>query len=152
MMDAHQQREKLMQDPVNNILSRLDGVKEIKPDRWKAICPGHDDRNPSLSIGRGDDGRVLLKCWSGCESGAIVDAIGLDLKDLFLQPIKCHKPGKQRLYPNYRDILKLLRHEITVLWIIGEDMADGKAIPNDDMKTLRRAYSNIEKIMETANV
>ena len=28
----------------------------------KALCPAHDDHNPSLAIGVGDDGRVLLTC------------------------------------------------------------------------------------------
>ena len=48
-----------------------------------AKCPAHDDRQASLSIKAGDDGRVLLHCHAGCEPRAIVDAIGLSLADLF---------------------------------------------------------------------
>jgi hypothetical protein len=51
---------------------------------WKAKCPAHDDRNPSLSISEGDDGRALLKCFAGCEVKDIVAELGLREADLFL--------------------------------------------------------------------
>lgn len=51
--------------------------------RWIACCPAHDDRSPSLSIREGRDGRVLLKCFAGCSTGAIAEALGLKLRDLF---------------------------------------------------------------------
>ena len=46
-------------------------------------CPVHGDQRSSLSVGRGDDGRVLLHCHVGCESSAIVAAGGLTMRDLF---------------------------------------------------------------------
>lgn len=33
---------------------------------FTALCPAHDDRDPSLSIGNGEDGRLLLRCHAGC--------------------------------------------------------------------------------------
>jgi hypothetical protein len=50
---------------------------------WQAKCPAHDDRQPSLSIHQGADGRVLLKCHAGCKFDDIVAALGLTKKDLF---------------------------------------------------------------------
>jgi Toprim domain len=32
-----------------------------------ARCPAHEDREPSLSISNGENGRLLLKCHAGCE-------------------------------------------------------------------------------------
>ncbi len=139
-------------DPVELIISRLDKVKQTKPDQWIAICPGHIDRNPSLAIKRGDDGRVLLKCWAGCLAGDVVEAIGLELADLFEQPVKYHTSSRQRIYPNYRKILQLLRHEIMLLWIISEDMATGKLLSDKDINSVRRAYKNIERIMVASYV
>lgn len=46
------------------------GAKGRGP-RWIARCPAHDDSEPSLSIGTGDDGRVLLHCFAGCRFAAI---------------------------------------------------------------------------------
>lgn len=50
---------------------------------WSAKCPAHDDRNASLSISAGDDGRTLVKCHAGCATDAVLHATGLKLSDLF---------------------------------------------------------------------
>lgn len=50
---------------------------------WMAKCPVHDDRKASLSIGTGDDGKILLKCFAGCSLDDIVAAAHLELADLF---------------------------------------------------------------------
>lgn len=42
---------------------------------WLAHCPAHDDKNPSLSIDEGQDGKPLFFCRSGCEQGAIISAL-----------------------------------------------------------------------------
>jgi hypothetical protein len=47
-------------------------------------CPAHDDRQASLSISTGDDGRALLCCHAGCSTDEIVAALGLQLVDLFV--------------------------------------------------------------------
>jgi hypothetical protein len=68
--------------PVEKVLDRLEGVREFNGS-WKALCPTHDDREPSLSVKEGDDGRALLKCFAGCENPDIVSALGLEMGDLF---------------------------------------------------------------------
>jgi hypothetical protein len=71
-----------MSNALNRVLDRLDAVSGKEP-RWMAKCPAHADRSPSLRIAVGDDGRVLLKCHAGCETSAVVKALGLGLADLF---------------------------------------------------------------------
>lgn len=46
---------------LHDILSRLD-VKSGNNGRYMARCPCHNDQQASLSVGVGDDGRVLLHC------------------------------------------------------------------------------------------
>ena len=70
--------------PIDNVLSKLTGVTQSMPGQWSAHCPAHADNSPSLSVGEGDDGRVLLTCHTGCEPKHIVKALGLELRDLFL--------------------------------------------------------------------
>lgn len=50
---------------------------------WRARCPAHADRLPSLSISEGTDGRILLRCFAGCTAEEIVSAMGLSLRNLF---------------------------------------------------------------------
>jgi hypothetical protein len=49
---------------------------------WSSRCPAHEDRNASLSISEGHDGRVLVKCFAGCSFEAIVQSLGLKPADL----------------------------------------------------------------------
>ena len=69
------------------ILSRFKNVREVASG-WRACCPAHDDRNPSLSITPNGQ-KTLLHCHAGCSTEAIVAAIGLEMKDLFFdKPIR----------------------------------------------------------------
>jgi hypothetical protein len=44
------------------------GLKGRKSgEGWSVVCPCHNDRNPSLSVTDGDDGRLLLHCFAGCQ-------------------------------------------------------------------------------------
>ena len=42
---------------------------------WKARCPAHDDRDPSLSIRDADNGKVLVRCYAGCEQEQVIAAL-----------------------------------------------------------------------------
>ena len=64
------------------LLSKLGSVKKTKSG-WSARCPAHEDRQASLSIAEGRDGRVLLNCHAGCDHKKIVAALGLEERDLF---------------------------------------------------------------------
>lgn len=39
---------------------------------WMARCPAHEDREPSLAIRDGDQGRVLVRCHAGCEQRDVI--------------------------------------------------------------------------------
>ena len=67
---------------IDEFLSRLEGVRP-NGNGSMACCPAHDDRTPSLSVSEGEDGRILVKCFAGCDPEAIVQAVGLGLEDLF---------------------------------------------------------------------
>jgi hypothetical protein len=63
---------------VTTILGRLHGVRRCAGG-WIACCPAHDDQSPSLSIGIGESGRVLLHCFAGCPYPAIRAALAVTL-------------------------------------------------------------------------
>lgn len=82
-----------MSDAVQRILAALreHGYAPRKAGaEWECRCPAHDDRRPSLSIRRGDDGRALVNCHAGCTVDAVCAAVGLTLADLFAD-----SPGKR---------------------------------------------------------
>ncbi len=63
------------------VISRTKGVKRSGKG-WVALCPAHDDRNPSLSISEGAEGRTLLNCQAGCSFEAVCAAMGVDTRSL----------------------------------------------------------------------
>jgi len=68
---------------IQAILSQLNKVKGAGQGKWSALCPAHEDKNPSLSVGLGEDGKVLLHCHAGCSHKDILATLDLKEKDLF---------------------------------------------------------------------
>src|SRR5260370_6425037 len=66
---------------VNTFLSKLERVKPTR-NGWKARCPVHNDKRPSLDLSLGEKG-LLLNCKAGCSTKAIVATLGLKMADLF---------------------------------------------------------------------
>lgn len=71
---------------VNEILAKIKAVTGYGPRRsgtgYQCRCPSHEDRQASLSVSAGDDGRVLLHCHAGCDAESVVAALGLRMADL----------------------------------------------------------------------
>jgi hypothetical protein len=110
------------------LLSRLQGVKGRGASRWVAKCPAHKDRSPSLSIAQLPDGRLLLNDFGGCSVQAILDALGLELKDLFPAPLGHHLAPIERAGSHAHaaaDALKVIAREALVVVLAAEDQAAG---------------------------
>ncbi len=67
--------------PIDRVLARLREVSRSGKG-WKACCPAHDDRHPSLSVREASDGRLHLNCFVGCTRQEICDALGITVDDL----------------------------------------------------------------------
>jgi CHC2 zinc finger len=83
----HLRAEPSSAPPIESVLRAVEQITDRAPrrrgkDRWMALCPAHDDRNPSLSI-RKARGKVLVHCFAGCSTEAVLDALRLSWGDLF---------------------------------------------------------------------
>jgi 5S rRNA maturation endonuclease (ribonuclease M5) len=67
---------------------------------WSAKCPAHDDRHPSLSIGEGDTGCILVECHAGtaCSFDEIRAALDLPASAFFRE--KQHN-RKSKIFATY---------------------------------------------------
>ena len=127
---------------IDNILNRLDRVKETGNSKYLACCPAHDDRSPSLSIRETKDDQILLNCFAGCDPQSVLDALGLTFSDLYPEPLGHHfKPTKQRV--NAREILASLDHESLVVAIIGADFINRKSLDDETWERLVTAVNRI---------
>ena len=125
-------------DPLDLLLSRLDGVKQHGA-RYSARCPAHDDSDPSLSLSRGEDGRALVHCYAGCENRDVLAAVGLEMRDLFPDNLS-HEQRQQ-----YRR--KMLEKERSYESMI-IDAAKGKPedLRDEDIPRLALAQERIDQI------
>ena len=68
---------------IRDFLSRLH--VEAGPNgsgEYMCRCPAHDDKTASLCVRDGEKG-IVLKCQAGCDTEAVVTAMGLKMRDLF---------------------------------------------------------------------
>lgn len=74
------------QDPLDIVLTALE-ARGCNPRRsgrgWSAKCPAHEDKSASFSLTRADDGHARLRCFTGCDWDALVQALGLEKRDLY---------------------------------------------------------------------
>jgi putative DNA primase/helicase len=84
-------------NPIDKVLAALAQVG-CPVTRGSGRCPAHDDSSPSLSVGEGADGKVLLKCHAGCSLDAILSAANLDHADL--SPPRAERTDKDDWTPH----------------------------------------------------
>ena len=80
---------------VDRVLSRLKR-KRTSGEGWIALCPAHNDHNPSLHIRERADGSVRLKCFAGCQLADILRALGLKERDLCSKRRHGEDPERQQ--------------------------------------------------------
>ena len=69
---------------IEEFLSYLKNVKKVRENQYMALCPAHNDKNPSLSIGLSENkNQILLHCYAGCSADDVLNTVGLKKKDLF---------------------------------------------------------------------
>ena len=76
---------------------------------WAACCPAHDDATPSLTVGT-KQSKIVLHCQAGCSANEIVQALGLKMSDLFMQPAANGTKRIIKTYP-YVDAHGTIIHE-----------------------------------------
>jgi hypothetical protein len=133
---------------INPILERLNKVRPSGNNSWRACCPAHDGNNPSaLTIREEPDGRILMHCFQGCSAVDVMGAIGLDVTELFPEPIAHHsKPVSRKFYAT--DILAAIRVECQIVMLAAFELEKGRKLPEVDLKRLRLAMERINESVE----
>lgn len=135
---------------IETLLSRLQGVKSTGRDRWIARCPGHEDKSPSLTVRALPDGRILMHCFAGCDTEAVLSAAGLTFNELFPEPLTREPTGMKPIRGPFSafEALQCLSHESAVVAICASDLAEGKTLSDEDAKRTRVAAGRIASVLE----
>ncbi len=106
------------------LIAGLKKVSDSGPNSWSALCPSHEDRNPSLSFTE-KDGDILVHCHAGCTQESVVNK----LKEMGLwwssRPTRM-KPGKESSPPPKTGKTFSSLEEITDFFRRGKEQAESK--------------------------
>jgi hypothetical protein len=126
----------------DNLLSRLEGVKQSGSGRWRARCPAHGSTGQTLSVRETADGAVLVHCFAGCSVDEVVGAVGLSVHDLFPERLPEHVGARPPRIPA-SDVLAALSVEIEVVGIAAHQVASGATLSPGDRERLLTALGRI---------
>jgi hypothetical protein len=107
-------------------------------------CPAHEDHRASLSVGTGNDGRVLLHCHAGCSAENIVAAAGLRLADLFPES----SAPQRRIVATYRYCTESGTHSSSVVRFEPKDFRQQRADGVWSVKGLRPLVYRLNEIQK----
>jgi hypothetical protein len=140
---------------VDKLLNNLTKVQRKANSAWMACCPAHDDRSPSLSIKDIGDGKLVLKCFAGCETIDVLGAIGLDWEDVMppkqpVERIQTVKSQKPTIYAT--DALRVVKTEAQIITMAAMDITKGRKINEPEMARIKLAMERIKTLTDGANV
>ena len=95
-----------------DVLDRLEKVTGSK-GKWMACCPAHQDKSPSLAVTETDD-RVLVHCFSGCDTQDVTAAIGLNVANLFYNKL-AGAEMTERKRQRFEEVLKSERIQVAII-------------------------------------
>ncbi len=134
---------------IATILARLNGVRRYSGG-YMALCPAHGDKNVSLSVGRGHEGRVVVKCFMGCSVTEIISALGLPISLLFANAPRMSLPAVRKETVSstpttdderkVRNACGLYKEALSLLGTPGADYLRERGIPTDMAHTNGARY------------
>lgn len=131
-------------------LAKLSKVARTGPGTWKACCPAHEDRSPSMSVRELPDGRILVHCFAGCGVDEILGAVGLDFDALFPEKPQADRIQAVRAPYPAADVLVMLAEEARLVAVAACNMHNGFELTQADKDRLMVAQSRIEEARRLA--
>jgi putative DNA primase/helicase len=81
---------------------------------YTGCCPAHNDSSPSFSLSEGDEGKLLINCFTGCSAENIYSSLGIAIADLFPERVSGQAARKRIEYPYHDEDGKVLFTKIRV--------------------------------------
>lgn len=133
------------------LLDKLENVCQYGKG-WRAACPAHGGKSrSSLSIVQAEYGRILIHCFGGCSALDVVQAVGLELSDLFEKRITHATTPQERRdlreaarQARWKAALPVLVFETLVVLTAARQVARKKPLDEKDDARLAEAIERIE--------
>lgn len=130
--------------PIDIILAQLTKVCKRQTGQWSACCPAHADNGPSLSVRETSEGSVLLHCFAGCSTGAVMDALGLNMSDLYPPHKRTgNEPKRTPRLLTAGQALELLDREALLVAVSAANVLHGVVLTQQDLTRLTLSVARI---------
>jgi hypothetical protein len=139
--------------PIDTLLVRLEGVQRAGKG-WRALCPSCGGKSHKLAIAEGDNGAVMMTCFSCHDTPAILAAIGLTRADLFPERIRDESPaGRRAARQAFKEsawgaAIGVLAFEATVIEVACTMVRAGEALGDVGMDRVHVAARRIHDAQE----
>ena len=88
----------------------------------------------------------MMNCFAGCSVKSILDAVGLDWKDIL--PSNEHDKEIKQTGFNPYSVLKMIRDEVLIIGLASVDIRNGKPLKQEEHDRLLKAVSNVRGAYE----
>ena len=136
---------------IEDFLSRLQKVKKTGSNNWIACCPSHDDKSPSMTVGVGDNGGIVLHCFAMCSAADVVGSLGLELHELMPERPEGREfvKGRARPFPA-ADVLAAVEQESLTVAVYAYNISNGIELDEKDRERMLTAYHRIAEARRIA--
>ena len=133
---------------IDAVLVRLDELRPNGKDRWRSRCPSCGGNKSALSVGVGDNGSVLLRCWKGCDIAQITAAMGVQMHELFPPSDTSGPPLKRRRLLTAGQAFDAAVDDISFVAVAASNLAYGTALSDEDRSALLRAAGRLNALLD----
>ncbi|MGD9663020.1 MAG: hypothetical protein AB7U63_17320 [Porticoccaceae bacterium] len=132
----------------------FDGFLPLMPkvqrsgNRARFCCPAHQGKSRSAAAEQMPDGSIRIKCFAGCETIEILQAVGLTWLDIIPEHLRHNRqhvtPGKP--FFDAMAAINAILVDLNVARIVSNRMIDGTAT-REDHDALRTAHHRISAVL-----
>jgi hypothetical protein len=139
--------------PIDTLLVRLEDVQSSGKG-YRTQCPACGGTSRKLSVCEGDNGAVMMTCFSCHDTPGVLAAIGLTLADLYPQRIKDTTPeGRRAAQQAFKQsawgaALGVLAREATVLEVATVMIERREPLASEDIERVHVASQRIHQAQE----
>ena len=128
-----------------------EGLALVGKGKWRnTLCAFHDDTNPSMRVNTASGGWCCMSCGvsGGDTLGHYMQLHGTEFIDA-ARALGAWKAGDAPARPrrpralSANDALELLYQDAHVMYVVSQDIAQGKALNADDLRALGAAYRRV---------